>query len=66
MPGLIDTHVHASQFPNNGLKMDLPLLEWLQAYTFPTEASFADPKVAQEIYPRVVVSLMRNFQACQN
>lgn len=60
MPGLVDTHVHASQFLNNGLKMDLPLLEWLQKYTFPTEASFSDVKVAQEVYPRVVDRLLRS------
>ncbi|KAK4319257.1 hypothetical protein Pmani_009795 [Petrolisthes manimaculis] len=60
MPGLIDTHIHASQFPNNGLKMDLPLLEWLQKYTFPTEATFADVKFASHVYPRVVDRTLRN------
>lgn len=57
MPGLVDTHIHASQFPNNGLKLDLPLLEWLQEYTFPTEAAFADVKFANHVYSRVVVSV---------
>ena len=37
LPGFIDSHVHASQYPNNGLGLDLPLLEWLQKYTFPLE-----------------------------
>lgn len=60
MPGLVDSHVHASQFPNNGLCLDLPLLKWLEKYTFPTESSFADLKVAQEVYPRVVDRMLRN------
>ena len=30
MPGLIDTHIHASQFPNAGLALDLTLLDWLE------------------------------------
>lgn len=56
MPGLVDTHIHASQFPNNGVAMDLPLLEWLQTYTFPTEANFSDTLFAREVYSKVVVS----------
>ncbi|KAK7086412.1 hypothetical protein SK128_028165 [Halocaridina rubra] len=60
MPGLIDTHIHASQFPNNGVAMDLPLLEWLQTYTFPTEANFSDTLFAREVYSKVVERLLRN------
>ena len=40
LPGFIDSHVHASQYPNNGLGLDLPLLEWLQKYTFPLERRY--------------------------
>ncbi|KAK3882711.1 hypothetical protein Pcinc_012917 [Petrolisthes cinctipes] len=60
MPGLVDTHIHASQFPNNGVAMDLPLLEWLQTYTFPTEANFSDTLFAREVYSKVVERLLRN------
>ena len=34
MPGLIDTHIHASQFPNAGLALDLTLLDWLERWGF--------------------------------
>lgn len=61
MPGMIDTHIHASQFPNNGVAMDLPLLEWLQTYTFPTEANFSDTLFAREVYSKVVVSIFMSF-----
>nr|XP_045585052.1 guanine deaminase-like isoform X1 [Procambarus clarkii] len=60
MPGLVDTHIHAPQFVNNGVKLDLPLLDWLKMYTFPTEAMFSDVKVAHDFYPRVVERLLRN------
>ncbi len=54
LPGFIDSHVHASQFPNAGLALDQPLLEWLQTYTFPTEERFADPAFARRVYEHAV------------
>lgn len=60
IPGFIDTHIHAPQFPNNGLKLNLPLLDWLQNYTFPTEARLSDENYAKQLYPRVVDRLLRN------
>jgi guanine deaminase len=32
----------------------LPLLDWLQKYTFPLESSFKDPKKAKHAYTRCV------------
>ena len=43
-----DLHLHAPQYPMLGMGMDLPLLDWLNTYTFPTEARFADPDYARE------------------
>lgn len=37
VPGMIDTHVHAPQYQFTGTATDLPLMQWLQAYTFPAE-----------------------------
>ena len=53
-PGLIDTHTHAPQFPNAGTGYDLQLLQWLEKYTFPFEAKFAQRAHARAVYPRVV------------
>jgi len=58
LPGFVDCHTHAPQFPNNCLAMDAPLLEWLQAYTFPVEAGLSDPSRAALLYPRVVRRLL--------
>jgi len=40
-PGFIDTHLHAPQLEMIG-SYGGHLLEWLNRYTFPTEAKFAD------------------------
>lgn len=47
LPGLIDTHVHYPQLRVMG-SYGRQLLDWLEHYTFPAEASFADRKVAEE------------------
>ncbi|ODN02669.1 Guanine deaminase [Orchesella cincta] len=60
MPGLIDTHIHAPQYPNVGIGLDLPLLEWLDKYTFPLEAKYKDPKFAELVYRKVVEKTINN------
>lgn len=57
MPGLVDTHIHAPQYLFAGTRVDLPLLQWLTTYTFPTEARYKDSDFAEEVYTRVVVSI---------
>lgn len=53
-PGFIDTHIHAPQFPNNGIFGNTTLLDWLETYTFPLESSFKDLDVATEIYSKAI------------
>ena len=55
-----DLHLHAPQYPMRGMGMDLPLLDWLNAYAFPTEARFADPGYAREIYRQLAAELVEN------
>lgn len=59
IPAMCDMHLHAPQYRNMGLCMDLELLTWLNAYTFPEEAKFADLDYANRIYRRFVRSLWR-------
>ncbi|MFP3354388.1 amidohydrolase family protein, partial [Pseudoalteromonas sp. SIMBA_153] len=47
MPGFIDTHVHYPQIDMIAAYGE-QLLDWLNNYTFVTEANFADPKVAHD------------------
>jgi len=41
VPGFVDTHVHAPQIDVTA-SFGAQLLDWLERYTFPTEAGFAD------------------------
>ena len=52
-----DLHLHAPQYPMLGMGMDLPLLDWLNAYAFPTEARFADPDYARTVYRQLAQEL---------
>ncbi|KII88295.1 hypothetical protein PLICRDRAFT_54137 [Plicaturopsis crispa FD-325 SS-3] len=54
MPGFIDTHTHAPQYPNIGSGQQYELLEWLEKCTFPLEAKFADLEFARTAYLSVV------------
>src|SRR3984957_8465500 len=60
LPGLVDLHVHAPQWPQLGKALDLPLEEWLQVHTFPLEARFADVHYAQSVYESLVDALLAN------
>ncbi|GAP85986.1 putative guanine deaminase [Rosellinia necatrix] len=53
-PGFIDTHVHASQYPNVGLFGKTTLLDWLEKYTFPAEASLSSLPKARRVYTRCI------------
>ena len=52
IPAMNDMHVHAPQVHNQGVAMDLELLPWLQNYTFPEEAKYADIRYAERMYRR--------------
>ncbi|MEM7567103.1 MAG: amidohydrolase family protein [Pseudomonadota bacterium] len=58
LPGFIDLHIHAPQYPQAGLALDAPLEVWLQRYTFPLEARYADLAFARAVYTRLVRDLL--------
>ena len=66
IPAMNDLHVHAPQYRNQGLAMDLELLPWLQNYTFPEEMKYADTVYAERMYRRFVRDLWRfgTMRAC--
>ena len=55
-----DMHLHAPQYPMLGMGMDLPLLDWLDTYAFPTEARFSDSDYARQVYRRLAADLITN------
>ena len=59
MPAMNDLHVHAPQYRNHGIAMDMELLPWLNAYTFPEESKYKDTAYAKRMYSRFVRDLWR-------
>ena len=59
IPAMNDMHVHAPQYRNQGIAMDLELLPWLQNYTFPEEKKYADAAYAERMYRRFIRDMWR-------
>ena len=66
IPAMNDLHVHAPQYRNQGIAMDLELLPWLQRYTYPEEMKYADTEYAERMYRHFVHDLWRfgTMRAC--
>ncbi len=59
LPGFVDTHIHYAQtdiIASHGEQ----LLAWLEKYTFPAEARFADPEHARAVAEFFCDELLRN------
>ena len=59
IPGLVDLHLHAPQFPNIGLGLDKELIPWLETYTFPEESKYNDMKYAKKVYSKLINELWK-------
>ena len=60
LPGFVDLHVHAPQFPQLGNALDVPLEVWLYKHTFPLEARYQDLAFAKRAYGLLVDDLLAN------
>ena len=59
VPGFIDTHIHFPQIDMIA-SFGAELLDWLEKYTFPEEAKFADPEHAKDTADFFVRELLRH------
>lgn len=59
VPGFVDCHVHYPQTDMIAAHGE-HLLQWLERYTFPVEARFADPVHAEEVAEVFLDELLRN------
>ena len=57
IPGFVDIHAHVPQWINGGMGYDLELLPWLDQYTFPLEATYADTTFAINEYKQFINDL---------
>jgi len=60
IPGFVDTHNHAPQWPMRGRGQGLHILDWLDQVTFPVEARFEDPEYATRMYDQTVDDFLRH------
>lgn len=60
IPGMIDLHLHAPQYPVCGINMDLELLPWLNKYIFPEEAKYVDINYSVKAYSKFVSDLRKS------
>jgi len=58
LPGFIDCHIHAPQWPQLGIGLDLPLERWLFDYTFPLESKFENIDYANAVWSEMVPALL--------
>lgn len=59
IPGVYDLHVHAPQYRNQGMAMDLELLPWLEKYTFPEEMKYENIEYAKIMYSHFVKDMLK-------
>ena len=52
LPGLIDTHLHAPQWPQIGTRLDVALETWLFEHTFPLERRLTRLDAAGPVWAR--------------
>jgi len=60
IPGFIDAHCHAPQYIFTGSGMDLEVLDWLNKYTFPSEAKFSNTTFARYAYDKAIRRHLKN------
>ena len=58
LPGFVDLHVHAPQWPQAGVALDEPLSIWLNQRTFPLEARFAESGFAYRVSRDLALTLL--------
>lgn len=66
VPGFVDLHVHAPQYPFRGLGMDSELIDWLNEHAFVEEQKYANPDYARKAYTIFVEDLKKSVttRAC--
>lgn len=60
LQSFLDMHLHGPQYEMCGVGMDMPLLQWLETYAFPTESRYRDTFYAREKYKLLAKALVKN------
>ncbi len=66
MPGLVNSHTHASMSLFRGLADDLPLMDWLNNHIWPAEAQWASPEFVLDGTRLAMAEMIRSGTTCFN
>ncbi|MDH3634703.1 MAG: TRZ/ATZ family hydrolase [Gammaproteobacteria bacterium] len=64
LPGLVNSHTHASMSLFRGMADDLPLMEWLHEHIWPAEARWVNPEFAVDGYKLAAAEMIRSGTTC--
>ena len=66
MPGLVNSHTHASMSLFRGMADDLPLMEWLSDHVWPAEAKWVNPQFCVDGFQLAAAEMIRSGTTCLN
>ena len=66
LPGLVNSHTHASMSLLRGIADDLPLMEWLGKHIWPTEAKWVDAAFCVDGFRLAAAEMIRSGTTCMN
>ena len=66
LPGLVNSHTHASMSLFRGMADDLPLMEWLTEHIWPAEARWVDSQFAADGFKLAAAEMIRSGTTCLN
>ena len=66
LPGLINSHTHASMSLLRGIADDLPLMQWLGDHIWPAEANWVDAVFCVDGFRLAAAEMIRSGTTCMN
>jgi 5-methylthioadenosine/S-adenosylhomocysteine deaminase len=66
LPGLINSHTHASMSLLRGIADDLPLMQWLEGHIWPAEAKWVDAEFCVDGFRLAAAEMIRSGTTCMN
>lgn len=66
LPGLVNSHTHASMSLFRGIADDMPLMQWLTDHIWPAEASWVDAGFTADGFRLAAAEMMRSGTTCLN
>lgn len=66
LPGLVNSHTHASMSLMRGIADDLSLMDWLSNHIWPAEARWVDANFAVDGFRLAAAEMIRSGTTCMN